>query len=275
MLLKRRYDHIATAPSILCKTCIRHKPPKGGKYMKFRTMVAVLATAGGLCFAPAAPAIAASGQPASFTLRYAQSAVWIDEPIYGPLGATLRVTPTSTARKLGLIAAYGTWNNSLAIAGVRPYSKAVYDSLYEQLECHLVFAAYKSVYNLDAWRPKVSWATEIHSRCNPLPSSPPPSASPSPTPKAYRYYVYHTCANGACGLHARTGPGFTGYNITRVLYDGNPVDIVCQTTGEAVSGIDGSSSVVWDKLVQGDYVADFYVDTPGTNGAFSPPIPRC
>lgn len=238
--------------------------------MKLRTITTLLALAGGLSFAPAVPALAATDQPAAFTLTYTRSAVWID----GMLGATLSVTPTATARSLGLVAAEGVWNNALAIAGVRPYSQAVYDSMYEQLQCHLVFAPYKNVYNLDAWRPKVSWATEIHSRCNPLPSSPSPSAPP-PAPSTYRYYVYHTCANGACGLNARTGPGYTNYKKTRVLYDGNPVDIVCQTTGEAVTGIDGSSSVVWDRLVQGDYVSDFYVNTPGTNGAFSPPIPRC
>jgi len=57
--------------------------------------------------------------------------------------------------------------------------------------------------------------------------------------------------------------------------DGDAVDIVCQTTGQSVSGKDGSSSDVWDKTVQGDYAADFYINTPGTTGSFSPPIPRC
>jgi hypothetical protein len=105
------------------------------------------------------------------------------------------------------------------------------------------------------------------------PSSPPPA--PPPSPKTYRYSVYHTCANGHCGLNVRAGPGYTNYAITRVLVDGDPVDIVCQTRGEAVSGIDGSSSNIWDKLIQGDYVSDFYINTPGMNGAFSPPIPQC
>ena len=105
-----------------------------------------------------------------------------------------------------------------------------------------------------------------------LPVLGPPSP---PSLTTYRYYVYHTCANGACGLNARKGPGYTNYAITRTLKDGDPVNIVCQTRGESVSGRDGSSSNVWDKLVQGDYVADFYIDTPGMTGAFSPPIPQC
>jgi hypothetical protein len=115
----------------------------------------------------------------------------------------------------------------------------------------------------------------------PPPTAPPPppvSSSPAPAPPGpatYRYYVYHTCANGACGLNLRAGPGYSSYPITRVLVDGDPVDIVCQTRGEPVSGLDGSSSNVWDKLIQGDYAADFYIDTPGMTGSFSPPIPQC
>ena len=95
------------------------------------------------------------------------------------------------------------------------------------------------------------------------------------SPAYYVYDVYHTCANGACGLDLRSGPGYSNYPVTRTLVDGDAVDIVCQTTGQSVSGIDGSSSDVWDKTAQGDYAADFYIDTPGMTGAFSPPIPRC
>lgn len=100
---------------------------------------------------------------------------------------------------------------------------------------------------------------------------------PNPTtpPTAYPHHVYHTCANGACGLNARSGPGYSAYPVTRVFRDGDPVNIVCQTTGESVTGIDGSSTNVWDRLVEGDYVTDFYVDTPGMTGSFSPPIPHC
>ena len=106
-----------------------------------------------------------------------------------------------------------------------------------------------------------------------LASAPAPTTS-SP-PKIYVYSVYHTCANGACGLKFHSGPGYSNYPVTRVLVDGNAVDIVCQTRGQSVSGIDGSSSNVWDKTAQGDYAADFYIDTPGITGSFSPPIPEC
>ncbi len=106
-----------------------------------------------------------------------------------------------------------------------------------------------------------------------------PAATPPDTgsggQQIYWHHVYHTCANGKCGLRLHTGPGYSAYPVTRVLVDGDAVGIVCQARGEPVSGIDGSSSNVWDRLVEGDWAADFYVDTPGTTGSFSPPIPVC
>ncbi len=97
----------------------------------------------------------------------------------------------------------------------------------------------------------------------------------TPQPGVYVHRVYHTCLNGACGLARRTGPGYSAYHVLSVLLDGAEVGIDCQTTGEPVHGVDGSSSNVWDRLFDGGYVADYYVDTSGTLGAFSPPIPRC
>ncbi|XVQ86457.1 cutinase family protein [Microbispora siamensis] len=111
-----------------------------------------------------------------------------------------------------------------------------------------------------------------------------PPLKPTPSPKvpsvggsqpSYLHRVYHTCANGACGLILRSGPSYSTYRKTRVLRDGDVVRIVCQTRGESVSGKDGSSSNVWDRLAEGDYAPDFYIDTSGMTGAFSPPIPVC
>lgn len=93
--------------------------------------------------------------------------------------------------------------------------------------------------------------------------------------KFYVYRVYHTCANGGCGLHVRTGPGYSRYASVGLLHDGDLVNIVCQGVGEPVSGLNGTSSDVWDELTNGRWLADYYVDTPGMEGAFSPPIPRC
>lgn len=100
----------------------------------------------------------------------------------------------------------------------------------------------------------------------------PPPHVPAP-PGTYPHHVYHTCANGACGLKIHTAPSLSA-PVTRVRNDGEEVFIVCQTTGDRVYGIDGSSSEVWDELTEG-YASDYYIDTSGTNGGFSPPIPRC
>ena len=57
-------------------------------------------------------------------------------------------------------------SNALALAGFRPYSNAVYSSLFEQLQCHL-FYTFKTPYNLDTWRPSVWWPAELWDLCNP------------------------------------------------------------------------------------------------------------
>jgi hypothetical protein len=99
---------------------------------------------------------------------------------------------------------------------------------------------------------------------------------PAPSPPAYYvYYVQGTCYDGACGLHERTGPGYSTYASVGTLYDGDAVDVVCQAMGELVGpGRDGLSSAVWDKLTSGAWVSDYYISTPDV-GTFSTPIPQC
>jgi hypothetical protein len=119
------------------------------------------------------------------------------------------------------------------------------------------------------------WIHQITGLGAPAESNPTPPPPPPGSTTVYVHHVYHTCANGHCGLNVRTGPGYSNYGVTRVLVDGSEVDITCQTRGENVTGADGSSTTVWDRLAQGDYVTDFYVDTSGMNGAFDPSIPQC
>jgi hypothetical protein len=85
--------------------------------------------------------------------------------------------------------------------------------------------------------------------------------------------VVGTCAESACGLKKRAGPGFSSYAQVGIVYDGRQIDVVCQTTGEAVAGR-RATSAIWDKLTDGSYVSDYYTDTPVVAG-FSPPIPHC
>lgn len=94
-------------------------------------------------------------------------------------------------------------------------------------------------------------------------------------PEIYTHHVHHTCANNRCGLKLHTGPGYTRYLSHALLPDGTTIEIRCQTTGERVTGADGTSSDVWDRLADGRYVSDYFVDTPGMSGALSPPIPLC
>jgi surface antigen len=90
---------------------------------------------------------------------------------------------------------------------------------------------------------------------------------------SYAYHVYGTCGENSCELNLRSGPGYTNYQVVGTKHEGDELDIVCQTHGEAVSTSHGTSDI-WDKLSSGSWAADFYVDTP-MFGAFSPPIPEC
>jgi FtsP/CotA-like multicopper oxidase with cupredoxin domain len=138
--------------------------------MRFRLMfAATLVAAGGIAAATAIPAAAATAAlPAHLTSVQAQpkstslvaSAQWTNG------GKTLSIMPTLLARTYGESAAAPMMNDALSIAGKRSYSSAVYDSLLEQLECHL-FLMVKVPYNLDTWRPSVPWITELAKLCNP------------------------------------------------------------------------------------------------------------
>jgi uncharacterized protein YraI len=100
--------------------------------------------------------------------------------------------------------------------------------------------------------------------------------NPGPQPpNTLRYYVFRTCTNGACGLRQRSGPG-TSFPLVGVpLPDGTAVDISCQTKGTRVVGLDASSTDVWDRLADGSFVSDYFVNTAGKRDQFTVPIPNC
>lgn len=103
----------------------------------------------------------------------------------------------------------------------------------------------------------------------------PHTPEPPPVPDTVRFHVYRTCANGSCGLRQRLGPGLGFGAIGEPLLDGTAVDVSCQTRGDRVTGIDASSTDVWDRLANGTYVSDFFVDTPGKHDQFTEPLPNC
>jgi len=110
----------------------------------------------------------------------------------------------------------------------------------------------------------------------PQPSSSATPQQPTPQPSAHpfwTYRVYGTCADGKCGLNLRSGPGYSHYAVVGVRLDADPVNIACQTRGERVSN-GRSSSSVWNRLENGAWASDFYINTPNVD-AFTPPIPQC
>lgn len=117
------------------------------------------------------------------------------------------------------------------------------------------------------------------STTTPTPTPQPTPATPTPqpvSPPAPQYFVHHvtgTCRDGACGLELRVGPGYSSYAAVGSLPEAGEVDVVCQSMGETVSN-GYASSAVWDKLTNGAWASDFYIDTPNI-GTWSPPIPQC
>jgi hypothetical protein len=111
----------------------------------------------------------------------------------------------------------------------------------------------------------------------PAPQPPAPNSGGNTTPpQAGPVYIHHvtgTCRDGACGLTLRSGAGYSAFSAVGSLPEGAEADVACQAMGQAVSN-GYASSAVWDRLTNGDWVSDFYLDTPNI-GTFSPPIPQC
>jgi hypothetical protein len=89
-------------------------------------------------------------------------------------------------------------------------------------------------------------------------------------PNSHTYHVYGTCAAGDCGLNERSQPTTTSKRLGQKR-DGDAVTIVCQARGTELRNPNGVTSTVWDKLTNGAYVTDLYVDTPAVGGE----IPAC
>lgn len=85
----------------------------------------------------------------------------------------------------------------------------------------------------------------------------------APLPQcAFTYLV-----SGA-SLNMRSGPS-TAKSITGKLWHGSSAAVMCQTTGTQVG-----ATRVWDRLMNGSYVSDAYLPTPGRPG-YTSVIPHC
>jgi hypothetical protein len=70
------------------------------------------------------------------------------------------------------------------------------------------------------------------------------------------------------GLNARSGPTHF-YPVVRTYPHGAAVSVVCQAPGELIG-----TAAVWDRISDGSYASDFYLNTPSKT-TYSAPIPRC
>jgi hypothetical protein len=89
-----------------------------------------------------------------------------------------------------------------------------------------------------------------------------------------RFAVYGTCLSGGCGLKQRSGPGrdFRTVDGSKRFNDGTLLLVACQTAGLPAPRV---RSHVWDRLPNGHFVSDAFVNTPNRSGGFSEELPRC
>jgi Protein of unknown function (DUF2599) len=140
-------------------------------------------------------------------------------------GYTLHVHPSGCGRATAALDPHTAFDQAIAKATHIPQGQHKgWDpnpgSLFEQFECHARsgIALVKSSWNLDAWRPEVSWVTEIREKCNPKPTasgseSPGPGVSQTPTSVGSQLPTPNTPTGSS-------GPVFTVMNTSETLPDG-------------------------------------------------------
>lgn len=115
---------------------------------------------------------------------------------------------------------------------------------------------------------------QVASTPTPAPApQPSPAPQPAPTPApvttpspSNTFSVYGLPAGNT--LNVRSGPG-TQFARIASLSEGQQVSISCQTRGSVVAG-----SSVWDEIGAGEYVSDWFINTPVVN-AFTPGLSQC
>ncbi|MFC4146196.1 hypothetical protein ACFO0M_08005 [Micromonospora mangrovi] len=81
--------------------------------------------------------------------------------------------------------------------------------------------------------------------------------------QAYASSATGTINTSGADLNVRSGPS-SGYDSWRTVADGASVTLLCQTTGQSVTGTYGTTTM-WDFLSNGGMVSDAYVYT-GSDG---------
>jgi hypothetical protein len=99
--------------------------------------------------------------------------------------------------------------------------------------------------------------------------APVPAPVPAPTTSpgsAHTFSIYGLPAGYT--LNVRSGPGLD-FPVVGSVREGQAVNLTCQTRGAVVVG-----SSVWDMIGPGQYVSDWFVNTPGVN-QLTPGAPVC
>jgi hypothetical protein len=74
------------------------------------------------------------------------------------------------------------------------------------------------------------------------------------------------------GIYPRSAPSMDGSKIGEALSDGTMVSVQCELEGQSVTS-DSGTSAIWEKLVDGSFLPNAFVDT-GASG-WTPGIPQC
>jgi hypothetical protein len=75
------------------------------------------------------------------------------------------------------------------------------------------------------------------------------------------------------GVYPRSGPSMDTTKVGAALPDGAIVDVDCETTGTTMTDTAGYVSDIWERLTDGTYIANVFVNT-GVDG-WTPGIPVC
>jgi uncharacterized protein YraI len=81
--------------------------------------------------------------------------------------------------------------------------------------------------------------------------------------------AYPGQVTSSSAVNTRSGPGTSYPNLNRPLQPGALAYVACQAAGSLVG-----STRVWDQLVDGRWVTDYYVSNR-SNTTYSTPVPRC
>lgn len=79
----------------------------------------------------------------------------------------LHSVPTDYGRRYAINAPWAAWQQALDKAGRKPLSASQNDAIFKQFKCHADVAASKPEWNVEPWRPNVTYSRTVAAGCNP------------------------------------------------------------------------------------------------------------